>query len=463
MFRPSDTIVATATPEGRSGIGVVRLSGPDALRIAHVLTTRGRPLEPRRATFTRLRQAASTPPLVGTGDESGHVSGIVDQIVATYFPSPTSYTGEDVVELSGHGNPVLLRQIVEAATAAGARLAEPGEFTLRAFVNERLDLVQAEAVADLIEAVTPSQARVAFDQLEGTLTRAIGRIEQTLFDEIARLEASLDFPDEGYHFIEPQHVQSSLTRIADEIDAILSSAARGRLIREGAQVVLAGEPNVGKSSLFNALVGSHRAIVTDIAGTTRDLVTEIVDVRGVRVTLVDTAGLSESNDPVEREGIARTRGALGVADLVLCVADSDAALVHARRACEDVELSRLLMVASKSDVTTDWAPADAVRVSSVTGEGLDALVDAIFDKLTGGERAADTPDISNVRHITLLTNASAVLRSVVAGMTERGAVPSEEFVLADLQQARALLESVTGQRSSDDTLIHIFERFCVGK
>lgn len=445
MFSTDDTIVAIATAPGRGAIGIIRLSGPASQSIARRLTGRDG-FEPRYATTTRL-----------TAGE------LKDTVVVTWFPAPASYTGEDVIEIGAHGSGVVLRGIVTAAIAEGARLAAPGEFTLRAFLNGKIDLAQAEAIADLIDAATPMQARAAFDQLSGTLSSKVARIDAELFDLMARLEASIDFPDEGYHFIEPQHVQSSLTRIADEIDAILSSAARGRLIREGAQVVLAGEPNVGKSSLFNALVGSHRAIVTDIAGTTRDLVTEIVDVRGVRVTLVDTAGLSESNDPVEREGIARTRGALGVADLVLCVADSDAALVHARRACEDVELSRLLMVASKSDVTTDWAPADAVRVSSVTGEGLDALVDAIFDKLTGGERAADTPDISNVRHITLLTNASAVLRSVVAGMTERGAVPSEEFVLADLQQARALLESVTGQRSSDDTLIHIFERFCVGK
>ncbi|MFN7982013.1 MAG: tRNA uridine-5-carboxymethylaminomethyl(34) synthesis GTPase MnmE [Vicinamibacterales bacterium] len=445
MFSTDDTIVAIATAPGRGAIGIIRLSGPASRSIARRLTGR-EGFEPRYATTTRLT----------AGD-------LEDTVVVTSFPAPASYTGEDVIEIGAHGSGVVLRGIVKAAIAEGARLAAPGEFTLRAFLNGKIDLAQAEAIADLIDAATPMQARAAFDQLSGTLSSKVARIDAELFDLMARLEASIDFPDEGYHFIEPHHVESSLTRIADEIDAILSSAARGRLIREGAQVVLAGEPNVGKSSLFNALVGSHRAIVTDIAGTTRDLVTEIVDVRGVRVTLVDTAGLSESNDPVEREGIARTRGALGVADLVLCVADSDTALDHARRACHHIDPSRLLIVASKADVDMGWAPADAVRVSSVTGQGLDALIDGIFDKLTGGERAADTPEISNVRHITLLTNATAVLRSVVAGMADRGAVPSEEFVLADLQQARALLESVTGQRSSDDTLIHIFERFCVGK
>ena len=445
MFSTDDTIVAIATAPGRGAIGIIRLSGPGSHSIARRLTGR-EGFEPRYATTTRLT----------AGD-------LEDTVVVTSFPAPASYTGEDVIEIGAHGSGVVLRGIVKAAIAEGARLSAPGEFTLRAFLNGKIDLAQAEAIADLIDAATPMQARAAFDQLSGTLSSKVARIDAELFDLMARLEASIDFPDEGYHFIEPHHVESSLTRIADEIDAILSSAARGRLIREGAQVVLAGEPNVGKSSLFNALVGSHRAIVTDIAGTTRDLVTEIVDVRGVRVTLVDTAGLSESNDPVEREGIARTRGALGVADLVLCVADSDTALEHARRACHHIDPSRLLIVASKADVDMGWAPADAVRVSSVTGQGLDALIDGIFDKLTGGERAADTPEISNVRHITLLTNATAVLRSVVAGMADRGAVPSEEFVLADLQQARALLESVTGQRSSDDTLIHIFERFCVGK
>ncbi|MFN8059466.1 MAG: tRNA uridine-5-carboxymethylaminomethyl(34) synthesis GTPase MnmE [Vicinamibacterales bacterium] len=467
MFRPSDTIVATATPEGRSGIGVVRLSGPDALRIAHVLTTRGRPLEPRRATFTRLRQAASTPPLVGTGDESGHVSGIVDQIVATYFPSPTSYTGEDVVELSGHGNPVLLRQIVEAATAAGARLAEPGEFTLRAFVNERLDLVQAEAVADLIEAVTPSQARVAFDQLEGTLTRAIGRIEQTLFDEIARLEASLDFPDEGYHFVDGARLMEALTSVDADVTGLLASAPHGRLLREGRIVAIVGKPNAGKSSVFNALVGTDRAIVTAHAGTTRDMLTERIDVEGVPVTLVDTAGIRDAEHEVEQLGVERARQAASRADLILLVLDRAEALDgNDLDVLSDTAGRTRVLVVNKLDRAPAWTPAESldgstyVEVSALTGAGVPALRSAVHRALLQSDELRDTPAVSNMRHIQLLKDThEALVRAMDAAQAKR----PEEFVLADLQEALRLLGEVTGQRTPDDVLASIFSRFCIGK
>ena len=231
-------------------------------------------------------------------------------MVATYFPGPASYTGDDVVELSAHGSPVVLRAIVTAAIAAGARLAEPGEFTLRAFVNGRIDLMQAEAVADLIDAVTPLQARAAFDQLHGTLTRTIGAIDAALFDLIARLEASVDFPEEGYHFVDPDALATVAGRAASNgRDRLLADAQRGRLVREGLQIAIVGKPNVGKSSLFNALVGASRAIVTDGPGTTRDLVTEVVDLDGLRVTLVDTAGLRETSDSIEAEGVERARQA----------------------------------------------------------------------------------------------------------------------------------------------------------
>src|SRR5687767_5905917 len=250
-----------------------------------------------------------------------------DRVVVTFFNAPRSYTGEHVVEISAHGSPVVLNAIVRAAVDAGARLAEPGEFTLRAFLNGKLDLVQAEAVADLIDAVTPLQARAAFDQLEGTLTTAIAAIEAQLFDLMARLEASLDFPDEGYHFVQSDAAAREIADVRDRIRALLENAARGRMIREGAQIAILGTPNVGKSSLFNALLNAKRAIVTAIPGTTRDLLTERADLAGLSVALVDTAGIRESTDIVEQEGISRARQAASIADLTILVLDRSRALV----------------------------------------------------------------------------------------------------------------------------------------
>jgi len=275
VFSVTDTIVAIATPPGRGGIGVVRLSGPDALAIAGQLIARDGDLEPRRATYAvvRRKSLARHPGGFDVAPGDGADFSRIDQAIVTSFPAPHSYTGEDVVELSAHGSPVVLRAIVEAAMAVGARLAEPGEFTLRAFLNGRIDLMQAEAVGDLIDAATPLQARAAFDQLDGTLTRAIADIDTALFDLIARLEASVDFPEEGYHFVDPDALAAALDALATRTGALLVDARRGRLIREGLQVAIVGAPNVGKSSLFNALVGSARAIVAAVPGTTRDLVT----------------------------------------------------------------------------------------------------------------------------------------------------------------------------------------------
>ncbi len=450
MFSVDDTIVAIATPVGRGGIGVVRISGPHSPGIAAALTQDPAALEPRRATFARLKAAGGT----------------ADQVILTFFPGPHSYTGEDVVEISGHGSPVLLRAIVESAISEGARLAEPGEFTLRAFLHERLDLVQAEAVRDLVDAVTPLQARAAYDQLEGTLTNEIARIDGRLFDLTVRLEASLDFPEEGYHFIESGDAAREIADIVRQVDALLGAASRGRLIREGLHVVLAGRPNAGKSSLFNCLAGEGRAIVTATPGTTRDLVTETVDVEGIPMTVVDTAGVhAGAIDPVEVEGMARAVAVRDVAHVVVVVLDRSRPIDPDDRALLEATANRRrVVVASKADLTPAWDAgtlngAAAVVASATTGEGIDRLRAALVEA-AAGEPTRDVPSITNVRHVELVAGARAALERAEAAA---GKGTPEEFVLADLNEARRRFEEVTGARTPDDVLHEIFARFCIGK
>ena len=447
-FSTTDTIVAIATPPGRGGIGVVRVSGPGALRVAQRLTGRAS-FEPRHATLARITAGVTS-----------------DQAILTTFPAPASYTGEDVVEISAHGSPVLLHAIVRAALDAGARLAEPGEFTLRAYLNGRIDLAQAEAVRDLVEAVTPLQARTAFDQLEGTLTTRIRGIDGSLFDLIARLEASLDFPGEGYHFVEPGEVAAEISTMIARIDELLADAQGGRLVREGAQVVILGRPNAGKSTLFNALAGAGRAIVTDIPGTTRDLLTERVEICGLAVTLIDTAGLRQSpENSIEAEGMARARQAAERAHLALVVLDGAQPLSR-----EDLDLlatlpaERHLVVANKADLPAAWLESqlgsETVPVSALTGFGIENLRTRIASALGLRESLRDTPALTNIRHVELLERARVSLdrarEAASAGMPE-------ELVAADLGESRGLLEEITGQRGSEATLHAIFERFCIGK
>ncbi len=456
MFSTADTIVAIATPPGRGALGIVRLSGPGAQRIAAELTGRDAPLAPRLATFARLRVANG--------------GGVGDEVVLTAFPSPRSSTGEDCVEICAHGSPVVLAAILRGAVAAGARLAEPGEFSLRALLNGKRDLVQAEAVADLIEAVTPLQARAAFDQLQGTLTGAIAAIESDLFDLVARLEASLDFPEEGYHFISGDEAAASLDGVLQRVERLLADSARGRLIREGALVTLAGAPNVGKSSLFNALLAANRAIVTPLPGTTRDLLTERVDIGGLSLALVDTAGLRPTQDAVEEEGVRRAEGSLAVSDLVLAVLDRSRPLQDDDRRMIDATSSRArLIVVNKIDLPPAWIDlpddiaGDRVEISVRTEEGLDELRRQISASLADGTELKDEPLVTNVRHASLLEAARAALkRGRQALIDSRGTVP-EEFVLADLQEGTDCLQEITGRRTTDDLLRHIFERFCVGK
>ena len=386
-------------------------------------------------------------------------------MIVTWFQAPASYTGEDVVEFAAHGSPVVLRQIVERISREGARLAEPGEFTLRAYLSGRMDLVQAEAVADLIDAVTPLQARAAMDQLQGTLTSRIASIDSALFDLVARLEASLDFPDEGFHFITREVTRTDLGVLRDALDTLVRDGRRGRMIREGAVVAIAGRPNVGKSSLFNALVGADRAIVAELPGTTRDVLTERVDLEGLVVTLVDTAGLREGGDVVEVEGIRRAREAHGIARILLIVVDRSSPLTSEDRTLVD-SARDAIVVTSKCDLPAAWgletlpvlSPPVALSVRS--GAGVDELRRRIVAAITNGESFDEPPAISNVRHVALVDDARMAVGRAADALA---AGATEELVLAELASARTALEGVVGRRTPDDLLRHIFGRFCIGK
>ena len=503
MFSADDTIVALATPPGRGGLAVVRLSGPSAVSIAEQLMDGAPRLEPRRATLVRVvrRGGEASGGQAGGGGEGAPAAAaaldVVDEALVTRFEGPASYTGEDVVEFSVHGSPVVVAGVIGAAVAAGARLARGGEFTLRAFLNGRLDLTRAEAVRDLVEATTPAQAKMALDQLQGTLAERIGEIEGLLFDLTAKLEASGDFPDEGYRFISPEETRAVIREARGRMDALLAESRRGRLLREGITVAIAGRPNVGKSTLFNRLAGVERAIVTAVPGTTRDLITEAVMLSGVRMTLVDTAGVRSTTDPVEREGVLRAEKAIAAADLVVVVLDASAPLTEADRDLLEATASRArVVVANKSDLARAWelgqrietrsaaeagdapiAPSASagpsapvtptasdgeLEVSAKHGTGIDELIRAIA-RAGGVSGGGELPHVSNARQIRLLGLSTEALLKLEDTLSSGGADVPEELVLADVREASEHLQEVTGKRTTDDLLDTIFSAFCIGK
>ena len=461
MFSLDDTIVALATPPGRGGLAVVRLSGALAVPVAGKLIAGAPRLEARRATLVRVIAGDAHAPGAGGGP------GVVDEAIVTVFEAPASYTGEDVVEFSVHGSPVVVGEVVSAAVAAGARLARGGEFTLRAFLNGRLDLTRAEAVRDLVDATTPTQARMAMDQLQGTLAERIGEIEALLFDLTTKLEASSDFPEEGYHFISPGETLAKVRGARARMDALLTGSRRGRLLREGITTAIAGRPNVGKSTLFNRLTGVERAIVTEVPGTTRDLLTEAVMLSGVRMTLVDTAGVGATADPVEREGVLRAEKAIAAADVVVVVLDASSPLTAADRGLlEATDARARVVVLNKSDLAPAWEPGQVpgspVVVSAKTGFGVDALIRSITI-VAGVSGPDELPHISNARQIDLLGRSTEVICRLEDALSSSGSNVPEELVLAELRQAADFLQEVTGRRTTDDLLDAIFSTFCVGK
>jgi tRNA modification GTPase len=432
-----DTIAAIATPAGRGGIGVVRISGPRTPAIARSIL--GFLPEPRHATHGIFRDARGE---------------AVDEGVALYFPEPNSYTGEPVLELQGHGGPVVMHALLAACLDAGARLAEPGEFTRRAFLEGKLDLAQAEAVADLIDAASREAARSALRSLSGEFSAALGALQSQLTELRALTEAMLDFPEEEVDALHRDDAGARLGAVRSALDDVMAKSRQGSLLRSGIHVVLAGRPNVGKSSLLNRLAGDERAIVTPVAGTTRDALREPVQIEGVPLVLVDTAGLRVSTDLVERIGIERTRRELERADAVI-------AIFEAPRGKDELDNLPagvpIIEVYNKVDLAPGFAaPVGALAVSAKTGEGIERLRRAILEA-AGWSSSGEPVFLARERHLRALERARGHL-DAAAGESRRW-----EFFAEELRLAHAALGSITGEFTADDLLGEIFARFCIGK
>jgi tRNA modification GTPase len=446
MTRSTDTIVAIATPPGTGGIGVVRLSGDGVPEIAGKMLAAGLPM-PRVATLGTFRDRAGTP---------------IDTGVALYFPAPRSFTGEHVLELQGHGGPRVMSLLVDAVVELGARRAEPGEFSERAFLNDKLDLAQAEAIADLIDAGTAQAARAALRSLTGKFSAEVESLTSELTELRVYVEAAIDFPEEEIDFLSDAALAERLERCAVAFDTLKRGASMGRVLRDGYQVVLIGQPNAGKSSLMNRLSGEDTAIVTEIAGTTRDVLRETIDIDGLSVELVDTAGIRDNPDVVEREGIRRAREALKQADAALWVRDTTEPSGLSQPDLPDDATT--VVVWNKIDVRPP--PADhetrgarSVAVSAKTGEGLDALRD-VLREIAGYRDLGEGAFTARQRHVDALAEAA---RHFESGRTALDVERAGELLAEELRLAQDALGRITGEVSSDELLGKIFSAFCIGK
>jgi tRNA modification GTPase len=458
-----DTIVALATPPGHGGIGVVRIAGAEAKSIALPMLRLKHDLEAGRAVFAELIEPGTDHLEAGVPTSATRI----DEVVVTYFAKPHSYTTDDILEISAHGSPVVLRHIVELALARGARLAEPGEFTMRAFLNGRIDLTQAEAVRDLIDSQTLYQAKVAAQQLEGGLSRRLQPIKQKLIELIAVLEAGIDFAEDDISVLPGDQTIRRIAAIRAPLAELSASFAFGKIVHEGFTLAIVGRPNVGKSSLFNCLVERERAIVTAKPGTTRDLVTETVALGGIPVKLVDTAGIRRALDEAESIGIRKSMEALADADLVLVVLDASQSF-----AAEDQELLRqvegrsALVVENKCDLTSSKflvlsSQLPRVRTSAITREGIPELRTEIL-RHVGGENGiqAEAGFLTNVRHQNLVHQSVSALDAAAKAVQNR--IP-HEMLLLDLYSSLRPLDEITGATTTDDILNLIFSTFCIGK
>jgi tRNA modification GTPase len=447
-----ETIVAISTPAGRGGIGIVRLSGPHALEIANGLIRTGAPPEHARARLVEVVEPER--------------NRKIDEAMVTYFAKPHSYTGEDVVEIAAHGSPVVLEMLVRLALRAGARLARPGEFTERAFLAGRIDLTQAEAVRDLIEAQTLYQARIAAEQMGGALSRGIQPAKQKLVELIALLEAGIDFAEDDVEVTADQEIVTRVDTISGELGVLARSFEHGRMVHAGLRLAIVGRPNVGKSSLFNRLLDRERAIVTATPGTTRDLVTDRLSLGGIPVELVDTAGLREAKSEAEVIGIRKSREALAEADLVLVVLDASVPLRDdEQQLIASLSGRRALVVRNKSDLNTGAdvppdLPIVSVTTSALTGEGVQTLRDSLTQFVRNPAGESESGVLTNLRHFEAVSGAIA---SLGAARDATGDKIPHEMLLLDLYAALRQLDSLTGETTAEDILNRIFSTFCIGK
>ena len=455
MSVPAQTIAAVATAQGRGGVGIVRISGPLASLAAHAFT--GRELKPRYAHYG---------PFYG---ESGEV---LDEGIALYFPGPNSFTGEDVLELQGHGGPIVLDMLLQRCVELGCRLARPGEFSERAFLNDKLDLAQAEAIADLIEASSAQAARNALRSLQGAFSHRVHNLTEQLISLRIYVEAAIDFPEEEIDFLADGHVLGMLDKVREELSTVKREAGQGALLRDGMTVVIAGRPNAGKSSLLNALAGREAAIVTEIAGTTRDVLREHIHIDGMPLHVVDTAGLRDTEDQVEKIGVQRALKAIGEADRVLLVVDATAPEANDPFALWPEFLehrpdpAKVTLIRNKADLSGEAVELEVsadghvtISLSARSTEGLDLLREHL-KACMGYEQTSESSFSARRRHLEALQHASDALEHGRSQLTLAGA---GELLAEDLRMAQQFLGEITGAFSSDDLLGRIFSSFCIGK
>ena len=456
-----DTIAAIATPMGETGIGVVRMSGSESLVIADkVFRTKGS-TPPSRAESFRVLYGHLVDPATGE---------VVDEALLLVLKPPRTYTREEMVEVFAHGGSLVLQRILDLLLKQGARLAEPGEFTKRAFLNGRIDLSQAEAVLDVIRSKTDASLRAALNQLEGKLSKEIRSMRDELLESLVQVEAAIDFPDEDIEILSDAKLSGRLQKVCETLEALLAGASQGRVLREGLTTVIAGRPNVGKSSLLNALLRHNRAIVTPIAGTTRDAIEELANIRGIPVRLVDTAGIQETTDAIEQEGIRRSRSYLEKADLVLLVVDGSVPPTEEdKRLYKELSGKPLLCVVNKADLPQALEPSSLFRtngvkpvsVSATNGTGLGLLEEAIVGSVYQGKAClSENALLTQSRHKESVRHSCEAVRRATTLLSQRA---SGEFIASELREALQALGEIVGEVFTEDLLDRIFSQFCIGK